>query len=227
MEITMAKKYPTISSQIALSSAIMHLRKSMPKTIDANTLKSLDIAPKNESFVINILKFLKIIDESGNPLQENTAGFYGSDEAFRDNIASLVKSSYSPLFELHGEDAWTQPPDKLQAFFRTADSATELTGRRKANTFQNLASMAGKREPDMAADSLPPRTVSTGRTKKKSAKKTDPVKPADNSRVDGKSSTASGSIEMSVKVEINLPSTADHAVYRAIFKSLKEELLDG
>lgn len=215
--------YPAISSQTAVVQTIEHLRKSFPKKLDAPTLRSLEIAPKNESFILNILRFLKIIDEAGNPVESNKNIFFADKSAFHSGLANLIASAYDVLFELHGEESWALPEERLQAFFRAQDSATELVGKRKAKTFATLASIAGKREELPSTTTVVARAPRPAAPAAKKAGASPPKKTASpRSGGDGLSS-----IDMAVKIEINLPATTDQEVYRAIFRSLREDLLNG
>jgi hypothetical protein len=54
----MATNYPYISSAGPVVKTVERFRKVFPSEVSAETLQKLGIAPKNESYVINILKFL-------------------------------------------------------------------------------------------------------------------------------------------------------------------------
>ena len=58
----MADKHPySPGGPGGISAAINQLLRSFPKTVDSETLKKLSIAPKNESYIINILRFIGAI----------------------------------------------------------------------------------------------------------------------------------------------------------------------
>ena len=61
----MADKHPYMSGSAGLVQAVTHLRKSFPSEVTAETLKKLGIAPNNETYVINILRFINAVDEAG------------------------------------------------------------------------------------------------------------------------------------------------------------------
>ncbi|MBS3919565.1 MAG: DUF5343 domain-containing protein [Deltaproteobacteria bacterium] len=75
----MADKHPYMSGGGALVKAIQHLRRSLPTTIDAAVLKKIGLAPKNESYLINILQFIKVIKEDGTPTDEARSIFTQHD----------------------------------------------------------------------------------------------------------------------------------------------------
>jgi len=60
-----AEKHPYMSGSGGLVQAVNHLRKSFPGEVSAETLKKLGIAPNNETYVINILRFIGVIDAEG------------------------------------------------------------------------------------------------------------------------------------------------------------------
>ena len=63
----MAERHPYAPGPGGISSAIAQFRKSFPATVNAETLKQLGIATKNESYVINVLRFIGAIDKEGLP----------------------------------------------------------------------------------------------------------------------------------------------------------------
>src|SRR5215813_4803745 len=109
--------HPYSTSNKGLLQAVAHLRKSFPGTVTAETLKKLNIAPNNESYVINVLRFLGVLDDQGKKVPEAGKIFSAhEDGAFAKGFGSLVESSYKELFELHGQGAWTLAEDDLIAF---------------------------------------------------------------------------------------------------------------
>ena len=58
----MAEKYPYMSGSAGLVQAVAQLRKSFPLQVAADTLKKLGIAPNNETYVLNTLRFVGVID---------------------------------------------------------------------------------------------------------------------------------------------------------------------
>ncbi len=115
----MTESHPYISGAGNIAQMVNQLRKTFPATIDSNTVKKLGIAPKNESYVINALQFVGIIDGEGKKTKNATTAFAShKDEDFEKHFSNLVKSSYSALFELHSDSAWTLSKDELITFFR-------------------------------------------------------------------------------------------------------------
>ena len=115
--------------------------------------------------------------------------------------------------------------DSLITFFRQTDQSSSLVGKKQANTFKALAGLSGHAE-------LPehkPKKV--GGTAKKTEQKAVSVKQEAAPPVSGipneQTSNSKNQIGLTVRIEINLPAEGDQATYDRIFKSIRENLLNG
>lgn len=213
--------HPYISSSGPIIRIIQHLRRSFPNTIDADTLKRLGIAPNNESYLINILRFVGVIDAEGKKTDKASKIFsQHDDQKFQTAFAQLVKDAYSDLFTDHGDDAWKLDNNALITFFRESDESSGIVGGRQASTFRALAALAG------FADVPEPKTrsaTSKSTDKKRTAKSSVTVqKPAG-----GSDGGAGAPLGLTVRVEVNLPADANQETYDKIFQSIRKNLIDG
>ncbi|MCI0565086.1 MAG: DUF5343 domain-containing protein [Nitrososphaera sp.] len=223
----MADKHPYVQAPGNLVQVMSHLRKSFPSTMTAETLKKLGFAPKNESYVLNVLRFIGLIDDAGKKTE--TAGKVFSqhnDATFQNQFSDVIKSAYSDLFSLHGDNTWTLNTESLVTFFRSTDHTTGLVGKHQARTFQVLAGFSGHQE-------IPePRAAAAKGAAKVSKKKPRPkAEPATSQpEVQGANLQPAQSghdIGLTVRIEINLPADADQDTYDRIFRSIRENLLNG
>ncbi|QKV81564.1 DUF5343 domain-containing protein [Amycolatopsis sp. Hca4] len=206
-------------------------RKQFPREVTADTLRRLGVAPKNESYVINILRFLGLIDENGNKVEEKAKAFLQhEDEKFSEQIAEVVEAAYKPLFDLYGSDAWETGRDQLVTYFRTTDGSSDVVGKRQAITFSALASLAGHGEVIQPRERAP-KPGNGGAVPRKKGNKSNPEKgatvkqdPAVPPAVDPGSSSRVG---LTVRIEVNLPANGDQETYDAIFQSIRKNLIDG
>lgn len=218
--------YPYIPSGGLVQTAFQQFRKSLPAKVDSDTLKKLGIASSNEGALINIMKFIYILDKDNQITKEGAQLFTTHDDAkFGAGLAELVKAAYSDLFELHGEPAWTLDRDALISYFRGTDETSAVTGSRQALTFQTLASLALKR-----AEQVPSRSSNGPRAPSKeknpTAKKRD-AKPAQRPPVTVDTPLPSSPVGLTVRIEINLPANGSQATYDNIFESIRKNLLNG
>lgn len=224
----MSDKHPYIASQGGLTQLLQQFRKSFPSNVTAETLQKLGILPKNESYGLSILRFLKLIDEAGKKTDVAAKIFNNQDDGeFQKGLSTQIKNAYSDLFELRGDDAWSLDKNALIQFFRTADGSTEIVGQRQASTFQLLAAMSGHGTlPESKPANAKPKNqgVAVKKTASASTKKTPASNPVVSHPAHHEKNNALG---MTVRLEINLPADASQSTYDNIFKSIRENLLNG
>lgn len=228
----MADKHPYVSGTGVLIQVLDHLKKSFPATLDAEVLKKLGFAPKNESYIINTARFIKLIDEKGARTDKAQKTFTLHDaSSFTKAFSDVVKSAYAELFKLHGENAWTLDNGKLITYFRQTDQSSELIGTLQAKTFRALAAYAGQ-----VTGPAAPSKVKTKSTPDRNAKLRTTERPREAPRKTqddspgsprGESGLNEQRIGLTVRIEINLPATGDQDTYDRIFKSIRENLLNG
>lgn len=217
----MADRHPYSPTPGGIAAAITHLRKSFPATVNADTLKQLAIAPKNESYVINVLRFIGAIDKDGKQTNEAVTVFsHHVDADFQKDFEKMVKAAYGDLFALHKDTAWELDGDKLIAFFRGKDKTTDLVGRLQASTFQLLASFAGH-------GSGPAPSTAKSIAKNKSEKARVARKVANAASLSPTGDGSKRDIGLTVRIEVNLPPAGDQDTYDRIFRSIRENLLNA
>jgi hypothetical protein len=237
----MADKHPYMSGSGGVTQLVSQLRKSFPTTaVTADTLKKLGIAPQNETYVLNILKFIGILDSENKKTTAATPAFSKHDNAeFQQEFAKLVREPYHALFDLYGEDAWTLPNDRLISFFRNHDDTSDVVGKRQATTFQSLARISGKLAAGTTVTIKSASKIGYAKTEKKGVIKAKKSIQASNQPEDAASSAepaqssfypkagGAAGVGLTVRIEINLPPGGDQSTYDAIFKSIRENLLNG
>lgn len=227
----MSFKHPYTIGTSGLIQVIQQLRKSFPPTVTSETIKKLGIAPNNEGYLINTLKFIGVIDADGNKSKEASSVFSKhADDEFAKDFSELVSSAYADLFALHGEESWALEQSKLISFFRASNESSAVVGQRQASTFQALAALSGHAE--LPAGKSPTKKAANKSQKAKPTDKAQVTKPAPASTVTKtEKATITGErktrdLGLTVRIEINLPAVADQAIYDMIFKSIRENLID-
>jgi hypothetical protein len=220
-----ADKHPYVGGSGALVQVLDHLKKSFPTNLDAGVLRKLGFAPKNESYILNIVRFIKLIDETGARTEKGQRVFTLHDaSSFEKEFSELVKSAYADLFKLHGEDAWTLDSGKLITYFRQTDQSSELVGTRQTGTFKALAAYAGHAAAPAGAQRMKAKPAPSGKAKPKAIEKlTEPPRKT----LNGSPKARGDSVGLTVRIEVNLPANGDQDTYDKIFKSIRENLLNG
>jgi hypothetical protein len=222
----LAEKHPYAATG-SITAAINQFRKVFPNTVDAATLRKLSIAPQNESYVINVLRYVGAIDENGAKTSNATTVFNQHDpSAFQKAFGDMVKSAYKELFGLHGDAAWELSLDDLISFFRNSDQTSDIVGRRQASTFQALAALAGHGEVPQ-----PQKSKTTQPKPKGSGKPAGQGKGTADTKVNlntgGQGGNGAREVGLTVRIEVNLPAAADQETYDKIFRSIRENLINA
>lgn len=203
------------------------LRKNFPATVTSETVKKLGLASKNESYVINVLQFLGLIDEQGKRTEEGHAVMTKHDEAeFQSSFEKVVKAAYSDLFDLRADDAWTMSKDQLIGYFRNADKTSDIIGGRQAGVFIALRELAGRLT---EGETVTKSKVANNGKAKVQAKKSKPPEQTKSEEVNldvphPPHRPQRSDMALTVRVEINLPAEGTQETYDAIFKSIRANL---
>ena len=223
--------HPYISGAGNITQMIGFLRKNFPSTVTSDTVKKLGLASKNESYVINVLQFLSLIDEQGKRSDAGHEAMTKHDESeFRSAFGGIVKAAYSDLFDLRGDDAWTMNKNQLISYFRSADKTSDVIGSRQAGVFVALRELAGH-VTEQSQVSPNPKTKAMNVAKPKSTAKQ--AKPTEQKAKDQvvdpdhpplHPKPHKGDMALTVRIEINLPAEGTKETYDAIFKSIKANL---
>ena len=224
----MADKHPYVSGSGPIFQLVAQLRKSFPAGgVTADTLKKLGLAPNNESYVINTLRFVAVIDDEGKRTTEAGKVFSHHDDAsFQKAFAPMVKKAYSDLFDVHGDAAWKLDIDSLIQYFRSTDDTSAIVGRRQATTFQALSALSG--HADIPTTKQASGKKSGQKEPSKKAPKATAKKAVDSQVVNPQHHTPqTNGVGLTVRVEINLPADGDQETYDRIFKSIRENLING
>jgi hypothetical protein len=228
----MADRHPYVSAPGGLVQVITHFRRSLPQTVTAETLRKLGYAPKNESYVLNVLRHLGLIDKDGLSTTLAQKIFSQHDDAaFSRHLAEAVQQAYSGLFELHQDHAWSLDQEALITFFRSSDQTTAIVGKRQASTFQILAGFAGHGD----VPKIKQRRRDSSKEKVRSGKIVPPTSRSPQSisssrggdLTERKRTQTAKNIGLTVRIEVNLPSDGDQDTYDRIFRSIREYILNG
>jgi Family of unknown function (DUF5343) len=227
--------YPYASGQAAIVQTFTQLRKGFQSKVDAGYLQRFGIAPANESYIISILRFLGLIDEEGNRVEDTTGYFFGDDDSFKSGLEATLRTAYSQLFEEMGDAALDAPKSNLTHWFRAADKTSDLVGGRQASTFQTLAALAGHGDPPAVRSGAAKKTAITtpGSTATNTTpRNTAPKNPTRKNQVDkpgGDDGAGAGKnrqdVGLTVRIEVNLPPGGDAETYDLIFASIKKHLM--
>jgi hypothetical protein len=219
--------HPYISGAGNVTQMIGFLRKTFPATVNSDTVKKLGVAPKNESYVINALQFIGVINEEGKRTDRGHEVFAThGEEAFKEAFESLIRDSYKDLFDLRGDDAWTMNKDALIGYFRSADKTSDVIGTRQAALFQAFRALAGREQVTAAPNNGGAARPAAKASRAKTIKAKEPVHASAPVEPPVSITSPKKDMALTVRIEINLPAEASAETYDNIFKSIKANLLN-
>ena len=175
----------------------------VPERFTNEFLKTLGFSSSSDRAIINVLKGLGFLDTAGKPTRLYNE-FKNKPEA-KKVLARVLRDAYQDIF-LANENAYALSTEKLKGIFSAKTGKGKSVIEKMVFTFQALTKHADfasgiSREPEQ----IPPEE------KRRPEEKKDIKRPE---------------ATFHYNIQIYLPITKDISVYNAIFKSIKENLLD-
>lgn len=184
-----------------------------PKKFTSAHLKGIGFKSSNDQGVLSLLKDLRFLSDDGTPLQR----YHDYRDASRSRVvmAEALREAYGDLFHLN-EKPGAADRAAIQGRIKSAHNFSDRVARMSTATFYTLLGLA-----DLDAPTGPPPPQET-----KKPKTDKPGTSADEAKPAVPSGQRTPSIDLRYNVEVHLPASKDIEVYNAIFRSLKEHLLD-
>lgn len=179
-----------------------------PDKFTTQHLKDLGFASSNFRAVIPLLKQLGFLSPDGTP----TTRYHDYRTArSRRVMADAIREAYGDLFTIKANTTDADRP-LIEGKFKSAHNASPNVAKLMASTFYALLDLA-----DLTGSAA----VETKKEEKKPEPPPPPSKPTPEI-----TPPAHGQPSLHYNIQIHLPATKDVEVYNAIFKSLKEHLLE-
>jgi len=187
-----------------------------PERFNNKFLESLDFRSSNDRLFIGLLKGLDFIDDSGVPKQRYF-DFLDQTQSKR-VLTQAVTEAYEDLFRINTKAYQLSEEDvrnKLKTL--TQGQKSENVIRLMASTFKALCDWA-----EWTALAAKPKEESKGEKKKEDGGAAGGVDAVDAVKQHKHGTPAT----LHYNIQIHLPESRDPAVFEAIFKSLKQHLLE-
>ncbi len=166
---------------------------------------NLGFPSSNDRSVVHVLKALRFLSSDGTPTPRYNE--FRDEARSGSALAAGLRDGWSSVF-LSDEKAYQKSTSQLTELFKSVTGATEAVAQKMATTFRTLAARASWTEvPARSEGGLEAPEV------------TDSAERPELPQV-GKG------LSLHHDVHIHLPATSDLSVYTAIFRALKDELLD-
>ena len=209
--MTSIKNLPTIMKKIVEGTA--------PEKFTVAHLKGIGFKSSNDQGILPILKDLGFLNPEGVPTPRYHN--YRDKSKSKQVLGEALREAYEDIFHINEHPSESDRP-AIEGRFKSVHNASDSVAGRQSMTFLALLKLA-----DISGSS-------TGQKANEELKKTsatvierEPQKePKKTQEDDGQQKLPPSFSGLRYNVEIHLPATKDVEVYTAIFKSLKEHLLD-
>ena len=185
-----------------------------PEKFTRQHLKDLGFASSNFHAVLPLLKSLGFLTADGAPTQRYHD--YRNHSQSRTVLGQAMKEAYADLFVIKSHPS-VADRQLIEGKFKSAHNTSERVAQLMASTFFSLLSIA-----DVNASNAKPTAPSTP----ESAAQTPTVAVSAPALKETTLSIPSHRPGLHYNIQIHLPATKDIEVFNAIFKSLREHLLD-
>jgi uncharacterized protein DUF5343 len=177
-----------------------------PERFTQQLLKDWGFTSKNDRAFIPLLKTLGFLTADGKPTQRYSD--YRDHSRSRHVLGQALREAYGDIF-LIKENPTNADRNAIEGKFKSFHNASANVAGLMAKTFLGLLALA-----DLSAKTVP----ELPKEPKKTFTKTDgePKPPLQ----------GGGALGLHYNIQLHLPATKDVEVYNAIFKSLREHLLE-
>jgi len=196
------KHLPAIMAKIVSGTA--------PDKFTVNHLKSIGFAGSSERAVIPLLKDLGFLSEDGVPTQRYHD--YRNPARSKQVLAEAVREAYTDLFHINAKPT-DADRDAIQGVFKSKHNTTDRIAELQAMTFFAFVKLA-----DLDHQPKKPHSEEKGKLADARDGQKDDKPPVSPPHPDV--------LQLRYNIEIHLPATKDIEVYNAVFKSIKEHLID-
>jgi hypothetical protein len=199
------KNVPAIMQKIVSGTA--------PEHFSYEHLKNIGFGGSNDRAIIPLLKELKFLTSEGAPTQRYHE--YRNASRSKKIMADALREAYSELFHVN-EKPTRADKSAIEGIFKSTHNVTDRVAEAQATTFYALLDLADLNDASSNTPVIP--IMQTPSTPVHDTKK-------ENSSMNDEK-FGIGGLSLRYNIEIHLPATKDIEVYNAIFKALKENLVD-
>lgn len=185
---------------------------SPPDKFNYDHLKAIGFNSSNDRAIMPVLKDLGFLSSDGTPTQRYRD--YRDSSRSKAIMAEAIRDTYADVFKIN-EKISKSHKDQVIGLFKSLQDSSDPVADCQARTFfalLDLADMDAVGSPDAAKQS-------EDAVKKNAAREEKQEQP-------GKGGVRLTSMPLTYRFEIQLPSTKDVEVFRAIFRAMREELFD-
>lgn len=181
-----------------------------PPKFTNQLLKDIGFESTNHRAFIPLLKSLGFLSADGTPTQRFHD--YRNHAMSKKVMGKAIKEAYSDIFLIKANPTASDRP-LIEGKFKSFHNASEVVAGLMAKTFYSLLDLADLSSDEPGLVSTPPSPPSE-------------KEPGGDDKEKQFKGKGNGAVGLHYNIQIHLPATKDLEVYNAIFKSLKDHLLE-
>ena len=209
----LTKRYlPSVKNVPAIMAKIVE--GTAPAKFTISHLRGLGFKSSNDNTVIPLLKDLGFLSDDGTP----TSRYHDYRDKSRSKIvmAEALREAYEGLFHI-SEKPGMADRSAIEGKLKSEHNTTDRLAQLGASTFYAFLKLA-----DLDTQRQLPQKKRKSEPKEREPK----AEVVEAQKVDTSRRQFAGTLGLRYNVEVHLPASKDIEVYNAIFKSLKEHLLE-
>jgi len=184
-----------------------------PDKFTTDHLKKLGFGSSNDRAIVGVLKDLGFLNDGGVPTQRYHD--YRNQSKSATVLGQALQEAYADIFHINEHPAQSDAA-AIKGLFKSTHNVSDQIAGFMSNTFLTLLELADISE------------KTESRIKREPSKNSEVEKKEVPEKKDGLKDPPSVLVPiLRYNIEVHLPATKDVEVYNAIFKSLREHLLDG
>lgn len=182
-----------------------------PDKFNTDHLKAIGFGGSNDRAVVPLLKDLGFLTSDGQPTQRYRD--YRDHHRSKAVMAEALREAYPDIFVIN-ENVTKGDRNAVVGRFKALHDSSDRVADAQAATFFSLLELADLKAPGPAPAKMPVPEATDANERKASGR----------ARID--ESLGTQAITLTNRFEIQLPATRDVEVFRAIFRAIREELLN-
>jgi hypothetical protein len=188
----------------------------VPDAFGQDFLRDLGFTSSNDRGIIKILKYLGLLDASGKPTTPYREFTNHTKSKFV--LADRLRAAYDDLY-LTDKKAHDQTAEGLKGWFKSKTGSGDAVAKKIATTFKAFAAFADFSRPTVVEEPIEDLPKPKPKPKDGEPKPEDEPKPH---------RPELGKLDLGLvyRLEIHLPETQNVETYRAIFRALREEMME-
>lgn len=188
-----------------------------PETFSTEHLRKIGFKSTNDRAYIPLLKDLGFLGANGAPTERYHAYRAGGAKG-KVVMGQAVMEAYSDIFHVNANPTESDR-EAINGVFKSTHNATDKVASLQTTTFfalLKLADLNAAREDNSSELEIEPNTNFSDDSKNQKQ----------NSKLPDDVDAKNRSVNLRYNIEIHLPATKDPEVYNAIFRSIKDHLVD-